>query len=132
MPRNLANRFHGLTAAPRCIGCGGPLPALAPRRRPCTDCRARFAIHDPDLEISAWQACQIVVLVPLGAAVLFGTIGLLAVLPHLVMVWLGLGPLGFLLYLPVLALGARIGNWMELNGLRETTYRTQTPARSVR
>ncbi len=131
-PRSLAHRFSSLSAGRRCIGCGGPLPALAPRGRPCADCRSRFAIHDPQLVVTAWQACQIVLLVPLAAAVLFGTLALLAVLPHLIMVWLGLGPLGFLLYFPVLAIGARIGRWLEDNGWRETNQRAQTPARSLR
>ncbi|MEQ9642661.1 MAG: hypothetical protein RIM84_21730 [Alphaproteobacteria bacterium] len=132
MPRSLASRFTSLSAPRRCIGCGDTLSALAPRGRPCGDCRARFAIHDPELVVSAWQACQIVLLVPLVATVLFGGLALLAVLPHLIMVWLGLGPLGFLLYFPVLALGARLGRWLEENGLRETAQRAQTPARSLR
>ena len=132
LPRSLAGRFRGLSAPRRCMGCGGELPALAPRRRPCADCRARFAVHDPNLVLSAWQACQIVVLVPLAAVGLFGLLGLLAVLPHLIMVALGLGPLGFLLYFPALAAGARLGRWLEANGLRETAQRAQTPARSLR
>lgn len=131
-PRTLAHRFQGLSASRRCIGCGGDLPPLAPARRPCADCRSRFAVHDPDLVLSLRQAAQIMVLVPLAACALFGGLALLAVLPHLIMVGLGLGPLGFLLYFPVLAVGARIGRWLEENGLREPSQRAHTPPRSLR
>jgi hypothetical protein len=132
LPRTLAHRFQGVSVARRCIGCGGDRPPLTPSRRPCADCRARFAVHDPDVVLNLWQAGQIMVLVPLAAAALFGGLALLAVLPHLIMVWLGLGPLGFLLYFPALAAGARLGRWLEANGLRETPQRAQTPPRSLR
>lgn len=130
--RTLAHRFKGLAHVRRCIGCGGELPPLAPARRPCADCRSRFAVHDPATVIDLWQACQIMLLVPLAAAALFGGLALLAVLPHLIMVWLGLGPLGFLLYFPALACGARLGRWLESKGLRDTAHFAHTPARSLR
>ena len=131
-PRTLAHRFTGFGGPRRCIGCGLELPRMAPLRRPCADCLARFAVHDPATMLNLRQAVQIMLLVPAVAAALFGGIALLAVAPHLIMVWFELGPLGFLLYFPMLAFGARLGRWLEANGWREPAQRTHTPARSLR
>jgi hypothetical protein len=117
-PRSLSRYLHSLSAPRNCIGCGRLMPAGWRRARPCADCRERFAIHDPGLEVDAWVALQVVVLAPLIAGSLLLLLFALAVLPHLLMVSLGLGPAALLTYFGVFALGARIGRWMEDHGLR--------------
>ncbi len=105
-------------APPRCRGCNAPFRLYRPGDRVCRSCRGRFAAHDPELWL-AWPALlRISVGAPLGLAGLLGGLMLLAGFPHWLIVTFDLGPLWFIMYLGVFAVGARIGLAMERLGLR--------------
>lgn len=128
LPRSLAQRFTSLSAPRHCIGCGNTLPPMTPANQPCANCQADFAVYNPATMMTAGQAARVALLVPVITAMVLAGLLTLALVPHLIMVWLDLGPLGLLLYFPALAVGGRIGTWLNANGLHHADQRVQMPA----